>query len=112
MRQHCCNYRITKIKSTVSLQILTTTVVYCATVNVAVAKARTANNFKRPTKVFEEGVSGGRNVILSLPDALPIEGGLPIVVDNKIVGAIGVSGATSQQDGQIAEAGLASLKAK
>ena len=83
-----------------------------ASVDVAIGKARTANNFKRPTKVFEDGVSGGRNVLLSLPDALLIEGGSPIVVDNKIIGAIGVSGATSQQDGQIAEAGLASLKTK
>ena len=84
-----------------------------ASVDVAIGKARTANNFKRPTKVFEDGVAGGRNVLLSLPaDALLIEGGSPIVVDNKIIGAIGVSGASSQQDGQIAEAGLASLKAK
>ncbi len=84
-----------------------------ASVDVAIGKARTANNFKRPTKVFEEGVTGGRNVLLSLPEGtLLIEGGSPIVVDNKIIGAIGVSGATSQQDGQIAEAGLASLKAK
>ena len=84
-----------------------------ASVDVAIGKARTANNFKRPTKVFEDGVAGGRNVLLSLPEGtLLIEGGAPIVVDNKIIGAIGVSGATSQQDGQIAEAGLASLKAK
>lgn len=84
-----------------------------ASVDVAIGKARTANNFKRPTKVFEEGVAGGRNVLLSLPEGtLLIEGGLPIVVDNKIIGAIGVSGANSQQDGQIAEAGLASLKSK
>lgn len=84
-----------------------------ASVDVAIGKARTANNFKRPTKVFEEGVAGGRNVLLSLPEGtLLIEGGAPIVVDNKIIGAIGVSGATSAQDGQIAEAGLASLKSK
>lgn len=82
-------------------------------VDVAIGKARTANNFKRPTKVFEDGVAGGRNVLLSLPEGtLLIEGGAPIVVDNKIIGAIGVSGGTSQQDGQVAEAGLASLKAK
>jgi len=84
-----------------------------ASVDVAIGKARTANNFKRPTKVFEDGVAGGRNVLLSLPEGtLLIEGGAPIVVDNKIIGAIGVSGATSAQDGQIAEAGLASLKSK
>jgi len=84
-----------------------------ASVEVAIGKARTANNFKRPTKVFEDGVAGGRNVLLSLPEGtLLIEGGSPIIVDNKIIGAIGVSGATSQQDGQVAEAGLASIKAK
>ncbi len=84
-----------------------------ASVDIAISKARTANNFKRPTKVFEDGVAGGRNALLSLPEGISlIEGGSPIVVDNKVVGAIGVSGGNSQQDGQIAEAGLASVKAK
>lgn len=82
-----------------------------ASVDIAISKARTANNFKRPTKVFEDGVAGGRNALLSLPEGISlIEGGSPIVVDNKVIGAIGVSGGNSQQDGQIAEAGLASLK--
>lgn len=83
-----------------------------ASVDVAIAKARTANNFKRPTKVFEDGVAGGRNVLLSLPDTILIEGGIPLIVDGKIIGAIGVSGGTSQQDGQVAEAAVATLKAK
>lgn len=83
-----------------------------ASVDVATRKARTANNFKRPTKVLEDAAIGGRNLVLSLPDALVIEGGLPIVVDNKILGTIGVSGASSLQDGQIAQAGLASLSKK
>lgn len=83
-----------------------------ASVDVAIGKARTANNFKRPTKVFEDGVAGGRNVLISLPDAILIEGGIPLIVDGKIIGAIGVSGGTSQQDGQIAEAAVASLKTK
>ncbi len=83
-----------------------------ASVDVAIGKARTANNFKRPTKVFEDGVAGGRNVLISLPDAILIEGGIPLIVEGKIIGAIGVSGGTSQQDGQIAEAAVASLKAK
>jgi uncharacterized protein GlcG (DUF336 family) len=83
-----------------------------ASVDVAIGKARTANNFKRPTKVFDEGVAGGRNVLLSLPDAILIEGGIPLIVDGKIIGAIGVSGGTSQQDGQVAEVAVATLKAK
>ena len=78
-------------------------------VEVAIQKARSAILFKRPTKVFEDAVVGGRNAILSLPGAVPIEGGLPITVDGKIIGAIGVSGATSAQDGQTAKAGLDAL---
>ena len=78
-------------------------------VNVAIAKARTAFLFKRPTKVFEDAVQGGRNVILALDGALPIEGGLPLMVGGKVVGAIGVSGGTAQQDGVVAAAGVAVL---
>jgi glc operon protein GlcG len=62
-------------------------------------------SFKRPTKVFEDAVAGGRQVILALHGALPIEGGVPITVGGQIIGSIGVSGVTSQQDGQIAKAG-------
>lgn len=80
--------------------------------DVAIAKARSAAAFKRPTKVFEEAVAGGRNVIMTLPGAMPVEGGLPIVDGGKIVGAIGVSGATSQQDGVCAQAALAAFGAK
>lgn len=80
-----------------------------ASVDIAIGKARTANNFKRPTKALEDAVAGGRNVLLSLPDALLIEGGIPLVVDGKIIGAIGVSGGTSVQDGQIATAAVATL---
>jgi uncharacterized protein GlcG (DUF336 family) len=76
-------------------------------VEIAIGKARTANNFKRSTKVFEDGVAGGRNALLSLPDALLIEGGLPIIVEGKIIGALGVSGMSSTQDGQVANAALA-----
>jgi len=73
-------------------------------IQVAIEKARTAQAFKRPTKVFEDAVTGGRNVILAL-GALPIEGGLPVKVGDQVVGAIGVSGVTAPQDGQIAKAG-------
>lgn len=78
-------------------------------IEVAEKKAATAIKFKRPSKVFEDGVAGGRNVLLALPGALPVEGGLPLVVDNVFIGAIGVSGVTSAQDGQIAAAGVSAL---
>ncbi|MFN3324738.1 MAG: GlcG/HbpS family heme-binding protein [Bryobacteraceae bacterium] len=75
-------------------------------IEVAQRKARSAALFRRPTKVFEDGLAGGRHAILSLPGAMPVEGGIPITVDGKVIGGIGVSGVTSQQDAQIATAGL------
>ena len=78
-------------------------------VNVAIGKARSAFLFKRPTKVFEDAVQGGRNVILALDGALPIEGGLPLIVGGKVIGAIGVSGGTAAQDGAVGAAGVAVL---
>lgn len=83
-------------------------------VEVALQKAKTSALFRRPTKVFEDMLAaGGANVkILSLPSAIPIEGGLPIIVDGKIVGAIGVSGVKSTEDAVIATAGLGAIKAK
>ncbi len=81
-------------------------------IDVAIGKARTANNFKRATKVFEDSVAAGRHVVLSVPNVVPVEGGLPIVVGDRIVGAIGVSGATSAQDGQVARAALDALSDK
>ena len=68
-------------------------------VEVAIGKARTANSFKRATKVFEDAVVGGRNAVLALPGVLPVEGGIPLLSDGKIIGAIGVSGGSAQQDG-------------
>lgn len=81
-------------------------------VNVAIEKARTAALFKRETKLFQDVVAaGGEGLrILSLPGAIPIEGGIPLVIEGKIVGAIGVSGGTSAQDAQAAKAGAALLK--
>ena len=79
---------------------------------VAQAKARSAALFKRPTKAFEDALAGGKQGVLSLPGAMPLDGGIPIVVGDKIVGAIGVSGATSQQDGQCATAGVAAVEGK
>jgi uncharacterized protein GlcG (DUF336 family) len=78
-------------------------------VEVAQRKAQTAIGFKRPSKVFEEGVAGGRNVLLALPGAVPFEGGLPLAAEGQMVGAIGVSGVTAQQDGMIAQAGVDAL---
>lgn len=76
---------------------------------IAQEKARTAARFKRPSKALEDAVVGGRQVILALPGATPIEGGVPLVVDGKIIGAIGVSGATSAQDSQCANAAAETL---
>lgn len=72
-------------------------------IDVAIAKGRTAVMFRRPTKAFEETVTGGRQVMMMLPGATPIEGGLPLVYRGEVVGAIGVSGVQSSQDGQIAK---------
>jgi len=80
--------------------------------NVAIEKARTAALFKRPTKAFQDVLAGGGDGqrILSLKGVVAIEGGIPLVMDGKIVGAIGVSGATSAQDAQCAKAGADVLK--
>jgi uncharacterized protein GlcG (DUF336 family) len=80
--------------------------------NVSIAKSRSAGLFKRPTKAFQDVLAaGGEGLrILALDGAVPIEGGLPVLVDGKIVGAIGVSGGTSAQDGLAARAGLDMLK--
>jgi uncharacterized protein GlcG (DUF336 family) len=81
-------------------------------VKVAIEKARSAALFKRPTKVFQDALAaGGEGLrILRLEGAVPVDGGFPLLMDAKIVGAIGVSGATSQQDGQCAKAGADALK--
>jgi glc operon protein GlcG len=83
-----------------------------ASVEVAHEKARTAVGFRRPSKAFQDTVAaGGEGLrILRLTGAMPIEGGAVLVMGGKIVGAIGVSGVTSAQDGQIAAAGAAALK--
>ena len=81
-------------------------------VDVAIAKARSAARFKRPTKAFQDALAaGGEGLrILSLEGATAVEGGVPLMVGGKIVGAIGASGGTSQQDGVTAAAGAAALK--
>ena len=79
---------------------------------VAINKARSAAQFKRPTKAFQDALAaGGEGLrILRLEGAVPVEGGIPLVMDGKIVGAIGVSGGTSVQDAQCAKAGADALK--
>ena len=79
---------------------------------VAKDKAYSAVAFRRPTKAFQDAIEqGGSNLrLLKLSGASPLEGGIPIVVDGKLIGSIGVSGVTSQQDAQIAKAGADSLK--
>ena len=76
-------------------------------VQVAQEKARTALLFKRPTKALEDAILGGKLHMLSLPGATKVEGGLPLVKDEQIIGSIGVSGVLSSQDGQVAAAGQA-----
>jgi uncharacterized protein GlcG (DUF336 family) len=83
-----------------------------ASVNIAVDKARSAARFKRPTKALQDVLAAGGDGLrlLALQGAVPVEGGLPLLMDGKIVGAIGLSGGTSQQDGQCAKAGADSVK--
>ena len=81
-----------------------------ASQEVSIAKARTALLFKRPTKALEDAVTGGRVVVMALANAVPVEGGLPLMAYGKIVGAIGISGVSSAQDGIIAKAGVAELE--
>jgi glc operon protein GlcG len=81
-------------------------------IEVAIQKARTAIYFKRPTKSYEEKVIAGNNAILKVPNVLPFEGGLPLIVDGQYIGAIGVSGGSPQQDGSVAQAGANILSTK
>ncbi|HEY5809760.1 MAG TPA: heme-binding protein, partial [Povalibacter sp.] len=80
-----------------------------ASIAVAQAKAKTAIDFKRSTKVFEDAVAqGGIGLrMLGVAEVCPLEGGVPIIEDGKLVGAIGISGALAQQDGVVAAAALA-----
>ena len=81
-------------------------------VEVSVAKARSAARFKRPTKVFQDALAGGGLGlrVLSLDGAVAVEGGVPLIVDGKIIGALGASGGSSEQDGVAAAAGAAALE--
>lgn len=80
--------------------------------NIAVQKARAAALLKRPTKALQDALAAGGEGwrILGLPDSVPVEGGIPLILDGKIVGAIGMSGQASNQDAQCAQAGANALK--
>lgn len=80
-----------------------------ASVEVGIGKARTAAIFRRPSKVFEDQIREGRVAALALPGATPLQGGIPIVSGAKVIGAIGVSGNTPQEDEDIAKAGAEAL---
>jgi len=81
-----------------------------ASVNVGIGKARTAAIYRRPSRVFEEQIRNGRVAALALADATPLQGGVPIVIDGKVVGAVGVSGDSPQADEEIAMAGARALE--
>jgi glc operon protein GlcG len=83
---------------------------FAAGANISIGKARTAALFKRPTKVFEDIINKGRTTMVALSDFTPLQGGVPIVIDGQVIGAIGVSGAASaQQDEELAIAGANAL---
>jgi glc operon protein GlcG len=80
-----------------------------ASVEVGIGKARTAAIFRRPSKHFEDQIRNGRIAALALTGATPLQGGIPIMAGGKVVGAIGVSGNTPQEDEDIAKAGAAAI---
>jgi glc operon protein GlcG len=82
-----------------------------ASCDIAQAKARAAALFRRPTKALEETVAGGRVALLSLPHIIPVEGGVPLLHEGQVVGAVGVSGVQSFEDGIVARAGAEALAA-
>jgi len=79
-------------------------------IDVSISKAKAAVLFKRPTKAHQDALAAGNTLLLKVPGAMPVEGGIPLLSDGKIVGAIGVSGGNSTQDGACATAGAAALK--
>ena len=81
-----------------------------ASLDVAPAKARSAAMYRRPTLVFSKAMASGALQVLSLPHAVAVEGGIPLIENDRVVGAIGVSGGTAEQDGVVAAAGVAALR--
>lgn len=83
---------------------------FAAGANISIGKARTSALFKRPTKAFEDIINKGRTAMTVLPDFTPLQGGVPIMIDGQVIGAVGVSGAASaQQDEELAIAGANAL---
>ena len=80
-----------------------------ASVDISRGKARTAARFRRPTKALEEVVAGGRVALTTFEGMVLVEGGVPIGVEGKVVGTVGVSGAWSAQDAQVAQAGAGAV---
>ncbi|MGQ0658675.1 MAG: GlcG/HbpS family heme-binding protein [Chromatiales bacterium] len=83
--------------------------VQLGSIEVAITKAKVALMFRRPTRVWEETVGSGRYGYLAMPGMLPLEGGVPLTYQEEVIGAIGISGVKSAEDGQIAAAGAAAL---
>ena len=83
--------------------------VQLGSIEVALRKARTASIYRRPTKAFTDRLEGGLQSTLGIPDAIPLEGGLPIIVNDQVIGGVGVSGVRPEQDAQIAQAGISAL---
>lgn len=83
--------------------------VQLGSIDVAIKKAKVALNFRRPTKFWEDMVASGRQGYLAIPGMLPLEGGIPLIYQDEIIGAIGISGAKSDEDGIIAHAGATAL---
>src|SRR5690349_14321870 len=81
-----------------------------ASIKIAEAKARTAATFRVPTKAYQDRIVAGETFLLGLPGVVPAAGGVPIIVGGKVIGAIGVSGATPLQDHRAAEAAVAAVK--
>ena len=81
-----------------------------ASVDIAQDKARTSALFRVPSKSYMDRLANGETFILRLTGATPVAGGMPIVVGGKLIGAIGISGATSAQDHQVAQAGVGAVK--
>jgi uncharacterized protein GlcG (DUF336 family) len=80
-----------------------------SSVNNAIGKARTAVNYKRPSKAMEDMVTGGRLAFLAVDGLLPLQGGLPVVWEENVIGAVGVSGVKSVEDEQVARAAIDAL---
>ncbi len=80
-----------------------------ASTDIALAKAVSAIKYKRPTKAFEDSLVDGRQAVLSLPGAMPVDGGLPLICNGEYLGAIGVSGVQAHEDAMVAGAGADAL---